>query len=268
MSKAVYLKHDIDAANDPAIIKMRITFGSKGYGLFWLIVEYLRKTAEGIALLSDIGSIAFAINEPKKNLEEFINACINDFGLFKSDGTNFWSDRLCRDMIKWKETGQKRAVSGKLGAHGKNYPGEPIPQELVAECHAQGIVVEASYCSIDSNDKLANAKQLPKNCHSTAIQTKTNKKKENICMPYKFTKPSVEEVQAYCLERENEIVPEQFINHYQSKGWKVGKNPMKDWKAAVRTWELNSRTINPSPKVKSDGEIRPGDFLEIPAGGN
>jgi hypothetical protein len=49
--------------------------------------------------------------------------------------------------------------------------------------------------------------------------------------------PDVEDVRAYCLERKNGISAEAFMAHYKSNGWKVGKNPMKDWKAAVITWE-------------------------------
>ncbi len=55
----------------------------------------------------------------------------------------------------------------------------------------------------------------------------------------RFVKPTVEEVRAYCKERNNNVDAEKFITHYQSNGWKVGKTPMKDWKAAVRTWEKN-----------------------------
>jgi predicted phage replisome organizer len=53
----------------------------------------------------------------------------------------------------------------------------------------------------------------------------------------RFTPPTLEEVQAYCLERNNTVDAERFMNHYTSNGWLVGKNKMKDWKAAVRTWE-------------------------------
>ena len=49
--------------------------------------------------------------------------------------------------------------------------------------------------------------------------------------------PTLDEVKAYCNERNNRVDPERFIDYYTSNGWKVGKNPMKDWKAAVRTWE-------------------------------
>lgn len=51
------------------------------------------------------------------------------------------------------------------------------------------------------------------------------------------SRPSLEEVAEYCEERQNGIDPNKWYDFYTSNGWKVGKNPMKDWKAAVRTWE-------------------------------
>lgn len=53
----------------------------------------------------------------------------------------------------------------------------------------------------------------------------------------KFAKPTVEEVEAYCLERANSVDARTFWDFYESKGWMIGRNPMKDWRAAVRTWE-------------------------------
>lgn len=53
----------------------------------------------------------------------------------------------------------------------------------------------------------------------------------------RFKKPTVEEVRAYCLERGNGVDATAFVNFYEAKGWVVGRSPMKDWKAAVRTWE-------------------------------
>ena len=64
----------------------------------------------------------------------------------------------------------------------------------------------------------------------------------------RFTPPSLEDVQNYCLERNNSVDPQAFIDFYASKGWMVGKNKMKDWKAAVRTWERNR---NNSKKEKT-----------------
>jgi hypothetical protein len=66
----------------------------------------------------------------------------------------------------------------------------------------------------------------------------------------RFTPPSVEQVREYCASRGNSINPKKFVAHYQSKGWKVGKSPMKDWKAAVITWENQDDDRRPS--VSSD----------------
>ena len=57
-----------------------------------------------------------------------------------------------------------------------------------------------------------------------------------------FKPPTVEEVQEYCYERNNNVNAEAFVDFYESKGWMVGKNKMKDWKAAVRTWEKGSNS--------------------------
>lgn len=59
-----------------------------------------------------------------------------------------------------------------------------------------------------------------------------------------FVKPTLEEVKAYCAERKNKVNAERFIDFYTSKGWKVGREPMKDWKACVRTWERDSNESN------------------------
>jgi len=61
----------------------------------------------------------------------------------------------------------------------------------------------------------------------------TNKKK-------RFQKPTVDQITEYCTERSNSIDPQQFFDYYESNGWKGGRNPMKDWKSAVRYWERNN----------------------------
>ena len=70
---------------------------------------------------------------------------------------------------------------------------------------------------------------------------KTSDNKQETQKSYKFTPPTLQQVKDYCQERANNVNPDKFINYYQANGWKVGKNPMKDWKACVRTWEQNSK---------------------------
>lgn len=70
----------------------------------------------------------------------------------------------------------------------------------------------------------------------------------------RFLIPSISEISTYCQERKNEVNPEQFYDHYQSNGWMVGKNKMKDWKAAVRTWEKNGYS---KPHQSNNNQITP-----------
>lgn len=65
-----------------------------------------------------------------------------------------------------------------------------------------------------------------------------------------FVKPTLEEIALYCHERNNFIDPQSFIDYYEANGWKFGKNNMRDWKAAVRSWERNSKNIKRSSKTK------------------
>lgn len=66
----------------------------------------------------------------------------------------------------------------------------------------------------------------------------------------RFAKPTIEDIKEYCIQRNNFVDAEKFFDYYSSNGWKVGKNPMKDWKASVRTWEKNSTSEQSKGKVQ------------------
>lgn len=72
---------------------------------------------------------------------------------------------------------------------------------------------------------------------SIEIDKEIDIEKRNIKEKTRFEPPTVEEVYNYCQERNNGIDAETFVDYYESKGWMIGKNKMKDWKACVRTWE-------------------------------
>lgn len=88
-----------------------------------------------------------------------------------------------------------------------------------------------------------NTKDKYNNINIINTKDNTNKEKNNIINNIIkkeskiFKKPTFEEVKNYCIERNNQIDPEYFLDYYDANGWKVGKNPMKDWKATIRTWE-------------------------------
>ena len=82
------------------------------------------------------------------------------------------------------------------------------------------------------------------------IDTKANKSPNKA---KRFVKPTLSEIEQYCIERNNNVNAEQFFDYYESNGWKVGKNSMKDWKAAVRTWERSEyRKPNSKKNSKED----------------
>lgn len=83
-----------------------------------------------------------------------------------------------------------------------------------------------------------NQPQLNTNIPNTKEQNTNISNTERKRAASRFTPPTVEEVQAYCQERQNNVDPQRFVDYYTANGWKVGgRAPMKDWKAAVRNWE-------------------------------
>lgn len=91
----------------------------------------------------------------------------------------------------------------------------------------------------------------------------TPKKKE------RFNAPTVEEVQEYCTERGNNIDAQHFIDYYSARGWMLGKNHIKDWKACIRTWERNDsfkpqkHNEQPEKKYDQNGYDSEEEFMKI-----
>lgn len=94
-------------------------------------------------------------------------------------------------------------------------------------------------------------KEIPK---SSSTTTRTREK---------FTPPTLEQVQAYCQERKNNVDPQRWLDHYTSNGWKVGRNPMKDWKAAVRTWERSVYNDTPKKAAGHPGQSQAAEQSKI-----
>lgn len=67
-----------------------------------------------------------------------------------------------------------------------------------------------------------------------------------------FIRPTLEQVTQYCQERNNDVDPQRFMDYYTANGWKVGRNSMKDWKAAVRTWEKASKPARHCPPKEKE----------------
>ena len=102
---------------------------------------------------------------------------------------------------------------------------------------------ELKQLGLDENNVYTLDTQCIHSIDKISIDKNSIEKKENI-KERKFTKPTLEEVKKYCEDRKNNIDAESFIDFYESKGWKIGKENMRDWKACIRTWEKNEKKPN------------------------
>lgn len=114
---------------------------------------------------------------------------------------------------------------------------------------------------------------LPDGCQAVAVclpqdrldKDSIGKVSINKSIGARFAKPTLEEVQAYITEKGYSVDAERFVDYYESNGWKVGKNPMKDWKAAVRNWNKTDKVRQDSTKKNkfNDFPQREYDFEDL-----
>jgi uncharacterized protein YdaU (DUF1376 family) len=138
---------------------------------------------------------------------------------FKSDGKNYWNERLLMEKtnrVKFSESRRNNALSnrkrdGMLETHMSHHKENEVKNEKVDEYNKEDVV--------------------------------------------KFKIPSVEEIRIYCLERKNKVSPEKFFDFYKSKDWFIGKNRMADWRAAIRTWENQSNSNLQLPSGTHTGQV-------------
>jgi len=135
-------------------------------------------------------------------------------------------------------TGCETAVASRVRKHRE--------RKKALQCNADVTQVK-QLCNGEIEKELEKDIEIEKEIHSSAKSTTTKRKR--------FEKPTLSQITQYCLERNNNVNAEQFYDYYESNGWKVGKNSMKDWKAAVRTWEKNNYNRKPVNKNSKEDAI-------------
>ena len=188
----------------------------------------------------------------------------------------FIKQTIDRDTQKYISISEKRSEAGKRG-------GRPLKNNELKESNEKqkkqllSEKSKKSNCPLNDNDNvndndisfLEKKKQksdvavsdLENENSESPIETIQTPKEQSGGGRKRFTIPTPEEVQAYCDERKNGILGQQFCDFYSSKGWKIGKEPMKDWKAAVRTWEMRRKDqsppiTQPQPQISTPKRIR------------
>lgn len=180
--------------------------------------------------------------------------------------------RLFMSMLQYASTGEAGTLSG-----AERFVW-PIAKQNIDRAQAE-LEKRAENGRKGGRPKKANesGEKQPKAKESKKKQTKDNKdkdkdkEKENNIIPLspngdippkgerppekRFVKPTADEVRAYCAERGNHVDAQAFVDFYAAKGWKVGNAPMKDWKAAVRTWEQRDTAQRQTPRPNRQRDL-------------
>lgn len=136
---AYYMKHDVNASRDERVLEMRSEWGTEGYGMYWLVNEFLREQSECSVSLKKIKLIAFSQAMDPERLEEFIHACIDEYGLYESDGEVFWSNRLMKDKQQFDAAREKnRAKAQKRWGKEKDEPQQSTDNAPAMPQHTNG----------------------------------------------------------------------------------------------------------------------------------
>ena len=140
--------------------------------------------------------------------------------------------RLFTAMLEYAETGEEPALRGNerflWGTAKKNIDNQRDSYEKRCEINRQNIT-----------NRYESLRTVTNAYESKQDKDKEKDKEKNKKTIKRFTPPTVEEVRLYCTERGNNVDPQTFVDFYEAKGWMVGSNHMKDWRACVRTWEKN-----------------------------
>ena len=159
MKKDVFfMKHDINASRDDRVLEMRAAWGVAGYGMYWLVNEFLREQTDCMASLKKINLIAFSMNLNPNDLETFITACIDEYELYESDGNLFWSNRMISDKLELDRVRHTNSRNAKKGWEKRRR--STIPEESECDRISDGEADEEPEDSESDAEDNASAMQL------------------------------------------------------------------------------------------------------------
>lgn len=295
----MFFRHFVHTTSDERILKMRLDYGLAGYGLFWLIYEYLVEQKGRVAY--DLKLIAMVVRADIRTVKRFVNDCVTKYQLFESDGTDLWSNECISEANRIEEFSRKQSMNVKKRYEDKssnskknneleNYSSEVEGYHgntVVEPRLNQGVAIDKK--RLDKNENiytfdnntttnhlvLGISKDSKVEPETTSVRcshpqpeegldsvfvnpnlmgehlsdvslTLDNQLKElgnqkvEVTDKSAFIKPTFQQIEMYCRERNNSIDPVAFFDYYEARGWLLGKNPMVDWKAVIRTWEKNA----------------------------
>lgn len=228
--KYYWLKLKDDFFRDKRIKKLRRIAGGDTYTVIYLKMQLLSIKNNGVLIYEGIeetfaDELALELDEETENVKVTL-AFLHSNGMIEETEQNQF---LMTETIKC--IGSESASAERVRRHREN------KSKNLLQSNAQ---------VTSGNTEIEKEKDREKELEKKEDKEKTKGKAK------RFTKPTLEEIQAYCKERNNNVDAERFYDYYEANGWKVGKNAMKDWKASVRTWERNGYSDGKPQAKKQD----------------
>lgn len=181
--------------------------------------------AEAFTVFEKFGDVCAELEESDR--KELIYA-INMYGMF---GVEVELPYMLKALfISLKEDIDNSKAMRARGSKG----GRPKGKPRVSESEKPEVSDDYEPVVSESGEPMVSEDSENSESQSKPIQSKPNQSKPRV---RRFTPPSVDEVREYCSEKGYTFDPEAFVAFYESKGWKVGRNPMRSWQAACTTWQ-------------------------------
>lgn len=255
-----YFPFDVDIFQDGKIRRLRSRYGNDGI-IAYIYLLCSVYSSEGYYLNYDDDFLELMADDLKmsvNNIGQILNYLLSR-SLF--DNTLFQSVKVLSStgiQRRYQEAIKNKALKNPVTVNKKFW--------LLSEDETQSYIkfyLNESYSEKNYNNSEKNPNYSMEKLHKEK-ESKLNKnklnKRESIIDDYvsvpsipdskskthndavaspssRFIKPTIQDIRAYCLERHNNVDPEVFFDFYESKNWMIGKSKMKDWRAAVRTWE-------------------------------
>lgn len=282
--RAIYFPHHAGSRDTERLARVRMTHGAAGYGIYWMLIERLCEEPSHVCA-KDYNLLSFDLRAKA----ETIRSVVEDFGLFDqtADGTAFYSANLTERMETIERTSRRRAeaalkrwgmdsdanASQDMQLHGETYAIASESDTKARTTHANASQDGQDVCNCIPEHAFASptvCNCIPRDEEKESNKEKEEEKKEKppkggkkkAAVVAAFCPPTVEEVEAYARQMGYaEFNAAKFCAFYDSKGWMVGRNEMRDWRAAARGWEMRDRELGrrAAPPTQS---VAPAAYME------
>lgn len=253
--------------NDIKVKALRRKFSHTGYAVWCFLLEALTDSEDFEIEYTEVTQelLAADFDVPVEGLREIVDYS-EKIGLLQHEGEKIFSNAhkaRFAPLLEARERRRQRAaeraeinrINGRKGGNPNFRKGQPNPYYKTTDSVMED---NPNITEIDADITEDNPKVKESKVEQSKVKSKETPKGEKKTAS-RFSAPTVDEVRAYAQEKGYNVDAEHFVDYYTSNGWRVGRNPMKDWRATVRTWASRDRAQNIA--VQGTQSLGVGEFI-------